>query len=110
MGATPANGPVGGGDDGDGDGDGDGRLELWDVAALTTDPRAGLDDTSFDPRFALIVAFDKPDEKLRAVLFRRILPPRARRAADVDVKELARRYPLTGGQMHSYQEWGCAFP
>ena len=37
MGATPANGPVGGGDD---DGDGDGRLELWDVAALTTDPRA----------------------------------------------------------------------
>ena len=71
------------------------------VLVVTTDPRAGLDDASFDPRFALIVAFDKPDEKLRAVLFRRILPPRARRAADVDVKELARRYPLTGGQIRS---------
>ena len=36
MGATPANEPVGGGDAADADG----RLELWDVAALTTDPRA----------------------------------------------------------------------
>ena len=31
VGAQPSNGPVG---------SGDGRLELWDVAALTTDPRA----------------------------------------------------------------------
>ena len=31
VGAEPSNGPVG---------SGDGRLELWDVAALTTDPRA----------------------------------------------------------------------
>ena len=58
------------------------------VVIVITNRRAGL-DTSFDHRFASIVEFDEPDETLRAALFRRILPPKARRAADVDLKELA---------------------
>ena len=70
------------------------------VVVVITNLRAGL-DAAFNRRFTFIVEFDKPDERLRARLFARIVPPKAPRAPDVDLDALARRYALTGGQIRS---------
>jgi hypothetical protein len=58
-------------------------------------------DPAFARRFQLVIDFPRPDAGLRAELWRRLLPPRAPRAAGVDPDTLGRAVVLTGGQIRN---------
>jgi len=67
---------------------------------LATNIRENL-DTAFARRFQMVIEFPRPDAHLRAELWRRLLPPRAPRASDVDPVFLGRAVNLTGGQIRN---------
>jgi len=67
---------------------------------LATNLRENL-DTAFARRFQMVIEFPRPDAALRAELWRRLLPPRAPRARDVDPVYLGRAVNLTGGQIRN---------
>jgi hypothetical protein len=63
---------------------------------LTTNLRKQL-DTAFSRRFQMVVEFPRPDARARALLWERLLPPRAPRDASVDPQFLGSAVALTGG-------------
>ncbi|MCB4768047.1 AAA family ATPase [Ancylobacter sp. Lp-2] len=67
---------------------------------LTTNLRANI-DAAFLRRFQQIVDFPAPDTKARRLLWERLLPARAPRAADLDIEELASGVRLSGGAIHN---------
>lgn len=67
---------------------------------LTTNLRQHL-DPAFARRFQLVVDFPRPDAAARLELWARHLPPRAPRAPDLNLTELAAAVPLTGGQIRN---------
>jgi hypothetical protein len=67
---------------------------------LTTNLRRNL-DAAFTRRLQMVVEFPRPDVDARALLWTRLLPPRAPLAAGVDVAELASAVALTGGQIRN---------
>lgn len=67
---------------------------------LATNLRQNL-DSAFTRRFQMVIEFPRPDAALRAQLWRRLLPPRAPRAADVDPVFLGRAVNFTGGQIRN---------
>ncbi len=73
------------------------RIERFDgLVVLATNLRQNL-DAAFARRLEFIVTFDLPDPERRARLWRRHLPPGAPLGPDVDLADLAARYPLSGG-------------
>ena len=72
------------------------RLERFGgLAILTTNLTAAI-DTAFKRRFTYDVFFSFPSPEMRAELWRRTLPVKAR-GDDIDFDELAERYELSGG-------------
>ena len=72
------------------------RLERFGgLAILTTNLTSAIDQT-FKRRFTYDVFFSFPSPDMRAELWRRTLPERAR-AATIDFEALADRYELSGG-------------
>ena len=72
------------------------RLERFGgVAILTTNLTSSI-DRAFRRRFSYDVFFSFPSPEMRAELWRRTLPERARAAA-IDCDALAERYELSGG-------------
>ncbi|WP_309663776.1 ATP-binding protein [Tabrizicola sp.] len=67
---------------------------------LTTNLRANV-DTAFLRRFQLMVDFPAPDADARALLWQRLLPPRAPLAKDVDTTKLAEAVRLSGGSIRN---------
>lgn len=67
------------------------------LVVLATNKRAALDE-AFLRRLRFSVRFDLPDAEARAELWRRCLPERVPRAADLDFDDLARR-DLAGGSV-----------
>jgi len=67
---------------------------------LTTNLREHL-DKAFSRRFQMVVEFPRPDAEARALLWRRLLPPRAPVAREVDPDFLARSVNLTGGSIRN---------
>jgi len=65
------------------------------VAVLTTNRDTAL-DPALERRLLARLEFALPGPLEREKLWERHLPPRAPRAADVSIPELARTYPLTG--------------
>ncbi len=63
-------------------------------------------DVAFLRRLRFSVDFPRPDETGRAAIWRQCLPPGADTSA-VDVDFLARRFPLTGGQIRSASFAAC---
>ncbi len=75
------------------------KMELYDgVAILATNLRQHLDD-AFVRRLAFTVPFAFPDEAQRRLLWRKVWPRETPLAADVDLGDLARRFPLAGGNI-----------
>ncbi len=84
------------------------ELERFDgVAVLATNLPEELDDALFR-RILLHVRFAPPDREARRAMWSRHLPPEAPVAPDVDLDLLARRYPLTGGEMKNVVLTACA--
>ncbi|MFA5083672.1 MAG: ATP-binding protein [Hydrogenophilaceae bacterium] len=73
------------------------RIEAHDgPCILTTNLRKQL-DSAFTRRFQMVVEFPRPDALSRAELWRRLLPPRAPVAPEVDPVFLGNTVALTGG-------------
>lgn len=77
------------------------RIELHDgPCILTTNLRSQL-DPAFTRRFQMVIEFPRPDIPSRAQLWRRLLPPRAPRAPQVEPELLGRAVNLTGGSIRN---------
>lgn len=72
------------------------RLERFNGLAILTTNLSSAIDQAFKRRFTYDVYFTFPSPDMRAELWRRTLPERAR-AATIDFDELAEKYELTGG-------------
>lgn len=72
------------------------RLDSFDgLAVLATNLRQNI-DPAFVRRMDFVVEFESPGEESRRELWHLHLPP-ALRGGDVDLADLARRYPVPGG-------------
>ena len=67
---------------------------------LTTNLRSNL-DPAFARRFQVVVEFPRPDARARAILWERLLPPRAPRAPELDTDFLGEAVNLTGGEIRN---------
>jgi hypothetical protein len=77
------------------------RLDTFvGIAILTTNLGASI-DPAFKRRLAFRVHFPIPDEDQREQLWRSHLPPSLPTAGDLDLEDLARDYPLTGGSVRN---------
>jgi len=72
------------------------RLERFGGLAILTTNLTSAIDTAFKRRFTYDVFFSFPSPDMRAELWRRTLPERAR-AATIDYDALAEKYELSGG-------------
>jgi hypothetical protein len=77
------------------------RIEAHDgPCILTTNLRKQL-DSAFTRRFQMVVEFTRPDATARAELWRRLLPPRAPLAPEVEPGTLGNAVALTGGAIRN---------
>lgn len=67
---------------------------------LTTNLRSQI-DKAFSRRFQMVIEFPRPDVAARAVLWQRMLPPRAPLHDKVDSRFLAEAVNLTGGNIRN---------
>jgi SpoVK/Ycf46/Vps4 family AAA+-type ATPase len=67
---------------------------------LTTNLRKQIDQ-AFQRRFHFVVGFARPEARERLALWRRLLPPKAPRAADLDLELVAEAVALTGGEIRN---------
>jgi hypothetical protein len=75
------------------------RMERFDgTAILTTNLRANIDE-AFLRRLDALVDFPLPDPHHRLTIWERHLPPTVPRGDDVDLRFLADRFELTGGNI-----------
>ncbi|HEX5063447.1 MAG TPA: ATP-binding protein, partial [Kofleriaceae bacterium] len=72
------------------------RLERFNGLTILTTNLTGAIDQAFKRRFTYDVYFTFPSPDMRAELWRRTLPERAR-SADIDFDALAEKFELTGG-------------
>jgi len=77
------------------------RLDsFFGIAILTTNLGTSI-DPAFKRRLAFRVHFPIPDEEQREQLWRAHLPPTLPTAGDLDLEDLAHKYPLTGGSVRN---------
>ncbi|HEU0029323.1 MAG TPA: ATP-binding protein [Kofleriaceae bacterium] len=70
------------------------------IAILTTNFGTSI-DSAFKRRLAFRIHFPIPDEEQREQLWRSHLPPSLPTQGDLDLSDLARKYPLTGGSVRN---------
>lgn len=70
------------------------------VTILTTNLLRGIDE-AFLRRIRFKIAFEAPDAAARATLWRRLLPPRAPLAADIDYDALGAQFDMSGGNIRN---------
>ena len=77
------------------------RIETFSgIVILTTNQESVIDD-AFKRRLRYRVGFPFPSEDERELMWRRLIPPEAPVADDLDSAALARKYRLSGGHMKS---------
>jgi hypothetical protein len=75
------------------------RLDAYTgTVILATNMRQNLDD-AFTRRLRFLIDFTFPDEVHRLRIWRALVPPQAPLSPDVDFAELAREFPLAGGNI-----------
>ena len=75
------------------------RLDAYTgTVILATNLRQNLDD-AFTRRLRFLIDFTFPDEASRLRIWRALIPPQAPLSPDVDFAELAREFPLAGGNI-----------
>ncbi len=67
---------------------------------LTTNLREHI-DSAFTRRFQMIVTFQRPDKKQRLVMWDTLLPKKAPRSSDLDIKAIANDINMTGGSIRN---------
>lgn len=77
------------------------RIEDHDGPCILTTNLRNQIDKAFVRRFQIVVEFPRPDEASRALLWQRMLPPRAPIDADVNFHFLANAVSLTGGNIRN---------
>jgi ATP-dependent 26S proteasome regulatory subunit len=77
------------------------RMESFDGVAILTTNFGRTVDPAFLRRLRFVVAFPLPDAAAREAIWRRCLPADAPVAADVNLRFLARRFELSGGNIRS---------
>jgi SpoVK/Ycf46/Vps4 family AAA+-type ATPase len=70
------------------------------IAVLTTNLGTAI-DSAFKRRLTFRLQFPVPDEEQREQLWRVHLPSTVPVGKDLDLEELARKYPLTGGSVRN---------
>ena len=77
------------------------RLDtFFGIAILTTNLGTSI-DPAFKRRLAFRVHFPIPDEEQREQLWRAHLPPTLPTSGELDLADLAHKYPLTGGSVRN---------
>ena len=77
------------------------RLDSFEgIASLTTNLE-GSSDTAFQRRMSLRLQFPFPDEDMRVRLWASHVPANVPIAGDLDLVELAHRFPLSGGYIRN---------
>jgi hypothetical protein len=77
------------------------KMEAYDgVVILATNLRKNLDD-AFVRRLHVAIEFPFPEEPDRQRIWRKVFPPDAPLAADVDIGFLARQFKLAGGNIRN---------
>jgi SpoVK/Ycf46/Vps4 family AAA+-type ATPase len=77
------------------------RLDAYTgTVILATNLRQNLDD-AFTRRLRFLIDFTFPDEAHRLRIWRALVPPQAPLSPDVDFAELAREFPLAGGNIRN---------
>lgn len=73
------------------------RVEIFPgVVILATNLKSNIDE-AFSRRFQSFIHFPMPDKKLRYQLWKQSFSPMTKLAEDVDLKEVAARFELSGG-------------
>ncbi len=75
------------------------EMEQFPGIVILTTNHAGVFDPAFERRIKHKVFFEPPDAKVRAEIWRKHLPEAVPLAPDVDLRQLAENYKLTGGQI-----------
>jgi SpoVK/Ycf46/Vps4 family AAA+-type ATPase len=77
------------------------RVEAFDgISILTTNLDKSIDE-AFGRRLHFQLRFEPPDEQMRAALWRKLIPPMAERAPDIDFRELGARFDMAGGNIRN---------
>ncbi len=77
------------------------KLEEHDGISLLTTNFAGSIDKAFLRRIRFHIDFPEPDEAAREQLWAAMIPDGAPRDADIDLRALAKRYPMAGGAIRN---------
>jgi Holliday junction resolvasome RuvABC ATP-dependent DNA helicase subunit len=77
------------------------RLDTFEGVAVLTTNREGAIDKAFKRRMTMRLAFPFPDEDMRERLWAAHIPADIPRSGALDLAELARRYPLSGGYIRN---------
>lgn len=75
------------------------RIEAFEGLVILTTNMLGNLDKAFLRRLRFVIEFPKPDAKAREEIWRQCLPDRSHKLVDEDLRYLARRVELTGGQI-----------
>jgi AAA+ superfamily predicted ATPase len=70
------------------------------ITVLTTNLFKGIDE-AFLRRIRFKISFDAPNATSRALLWKRLLPPRAPLADDIDFEALGREFEMSGGHVRN---------
>jgi len=77
------------------------RMEAYDgMSILTTNFDTAIDE-AFKRRLQFRVQFPLPDEDDRVLLWKRMLPERAKVDSDVNFRQLAKEYEMSGGNIRN---------
>jgi len=77
------------------------RMEAFTgITILTTNLDSGIDD-AFKRRLAFRIAFPLPEAEERERLWQRMMPDAARLALDINFKQLAERFEMSGGYIRN---------
>jgi len=75
------------------------RVEEYSgVVVLTTNLRQNIDE-AFLRRVQTVIEFPAPDAEHRALIWRGLFPPEVEGPPERDLRELAERFPLSGGEI-----------
>ena len=77
------------------------RMETFEGVAILTTNFGRTVDQAFLRRLRFIVEFPRPDAQAREAIWRRCLPPDAPLRDDINLRFLARRFELSGGNIRS---------
>jgi SpoVK/Ycf46/Vps4 family AAA+-type ATPase len=75
------------------------EIERFDGLLILATNRATSMDSAFERRFPYHIQFEMPDATARAAIWKKLIPSEAPVDGPIQFDDLARRYPVTGGEI-----------